>query len=62
MDFFGSAPTVPDINPANGLPMIDDAGIDIAGNPYGTDGFDDDLLNSSSSALDDDLFSSSSNW
>ncbi len=27
----------PDINPATGLPMIDDAVIDIAGNPYGVD-------------------------
>jgi len=27
----------PDINPANGLPMIDDTGIDVGGNPYGTD-------------------------
>lgn len=26
-----------DINPATGLPMIDGAGIDIAGNPYGVD-------------------------
>ena len=26
-----------DINPANGLPMIDDTGVDVGGNPYGTD-------------------------
>ena len=37
-----------EINPANGLPMIDDV-IDINGNPYGTD---DDLFSN-----DDDLFS-----
>ena len=27
-----------DINPANGLPMIDDTDIDVCGNTYGTDG------------------------
>ncbi len=27
-----------DINPASGLPMIEGANIDVAGNPYGTDG------------------------
>ena len=27
----------PDINPATGLPLIDDAYIDIDGNPYGQD-------------------------
>lgn len=26
-----------DINPATGLPMIRDMGIDVSGNPYGTD-------------------------
>jgi hypothetical protein len=26
----------PDINPATGLPLIDDAYIDVCGNPYGT--------------------------
>ena len=33
-----------DVNPANGLPMIDGTGIDIEGNPFGTDnqGFDCD--------------------
>ncbi len=33
-----------DVNPANGLPMIDGTGIDIEGNVYGTDshGFDCD--------------------
>jgi hypothetical protein len=27
----------PDINPATGLPMLDDAYVDVNGNPYGTD-------------------------
>ncbi len=27
----------PDINPASGLPMLDNTGIDVAGNPFGTD-------------------------
>ena len=27
----------PDINPATGLPLIDDTEIDVAGNPFGTD-------------------------
>lgn len=31
-----SQTTGADVNPANGLPMIDD-NIDVAGNPYGTD-------------------------
>lgn len=32
-----------EINPANGLPMIDDiGGVDIEGNPYGTDSNQDD--------------------
>ena len=31
-----------DVNPANGLPMIDSAGIDIEGNPFGTDSHDFD--------------------
>lgn len=33
-DFGGMIP-IDDINPANGLPMIGDSGIDIHGNPYG---------------------------
>lgn len=28
---------VPTVNPASGLPMIDNSSIDIAGNAYGTD-------------------------
>jgi hypothetical protein len=31
---------VPDINPATGLPMIEDAGIDVGGSPYGVDTHD----------------------
>lgn len=27
----------PDINPATGLPMIDDTYLDVGGSPYGTD-------------------------
>lgn len=27
----------PDINPATGLPMIDETYIDVGGNPYGSD-------------------------
>lgn len=57
MDLFGSSPSVHDINPGSGLPMLDDT-IDVAGNPFGTDHLSDDLVNTS--ALDDDLFSSSS--
>lgn len=36
---FGQHDTMPVINPASGLPMIDDstAGVDVAGNLYGTD-------------------------
>jgi len=42
------------INPASGLPMIGDdcAGIDVAGNPYGTD-LQDSCTDSSSSSSDD---------
>lgn len=38
----------PDINPATGFPMMDNGGIDIAGNPYGFDNnsFDNDLYSS----------------
>lgn len=27
----------PDINPATGLPMLDDVWVDVGGSPYGTD-------------------------
>jgi hypothetical protein len=35
-----------DVNPANGLPMIEGTGIDIEGNPFGTDShvFDTDSI------------------
>jgi hypothetical protein len=42
------------INPANGLPMIDNSIIDVAGNAYGTDSND-----WSSSTIPDNSFSSS---
>lgn len=42
------------INPANGLPMIDNSIIDVAGNAYGTDSND-----WSSSSISDNIFSSS---
>lgn len=29
----------PTFNPTSGLPMLGDCGVDIAGNPYGTDFF-----------------------
>jgi hypothetical protein len=42
------ATTTPDlgVNPANGLPMIDGGGIDIEGNPFGSDShaFDTDSI------------------
>ena len=41
-----------DVNPANGLPMIDGAAIDIEGNPFGTDCHDFDT-GSISTGLDD---------
>jgi hypothetical protein len=33
---FGSG-TDGGVNPASGLPMIEDSGVDVAGNPWGTD-------------------------
>ena len=50
-----------EINPANGLPMLDDC-IDILGNPYGTDSSDSDLSLWDSDSTDlfgDDGFGSS---
>lgn len=46
-DFGSMFDESPGINPATGLPMISSGGVDVAGNPYGTD-------------LSDDLFSSRS--
>lgn len=36
---WSNKPTIPDINPATGLPMVGDVvgGLDVAGNPYGVD-------------------------
>ena len=52
------------INPTSGLPMIDGiGGIDIAGNPYGTDSSHwDDYSMSGSSTMDDSFTSSSSSF
>jgi hypothetical protein len=44
------------INPASGLPMMDDSMIDVGGNPYGTD------FDSFGSSMFDDSFGSSSSW
>lgn len=44
------------INPASGLPMMDDSMIDVGGNPYGTD------FDSFDSSMFDDSFGSSSSW
>lgn len=42
------------INPASGLPMVGGiGGLDVEGNPYGTD---DDLLDDAHSMMNDDLF------
>jgi hypothetical protein len=52
------------INPANGLPMVGGCGgVDIEGNPYGTDSTSFDLddsgwMDSSLSTMSDDMFSS----
>ena len=42
------------VNPATGLPMMDDSMTDVGGNPYGTDLNDDSAA--STSAFDDDGF------
>lgn len=57
----------PGINPATGLPMISSGGVDVAGNPYGTDLSNDQFSSSSidycesgsSSSSHDDFWSSS---
>ena len=50
------------INPANGLPMINDT-IDIEGNIFGTDSSDTEIFSNDdlfeTSAFDDDLFDTS---
>jgi hypothetical protein len=45
----------PEINPATGLPMIDNSGIDVNGNPFGID--NDDFSNS---GINNDDFSNNS--
>lgn len=51
-----------DINPASGLPMISGScGIDVAGNPYGTDSTMDDTF-SGSGLGSIDSFTSGSGW
>jgi hypothetical protein len=42
-----------DVNPANGLPMIDSAGIDIEGNPFGTDSHAFDADSTTCTGFDD---------
>lgn len=52
-----------DINPANGLPMIGGCGgVDVSGNPYGTDWSHDDSWAASSPGWDDIFSASSSSW
>lgn len=47
-----------DINPANGLPMIGGCGgVDVEGNPYGTDTHHEDFSASSISSMDDSWLS-----
>ena len=53
------------INPATGLPMIDDCGgIDMGGSPFGMDIHHDDLESSINSGLrdDNDTWVSTSGW
>ena len=59
--FFGSSPSepfssdpVPAVNPANGLPMLNDS-IDIMGNPFGTDGCGDSHQSSDWMSTDSSL-------
>lgn len=50
-----------DINPANGLPMVGGCGgVDVQGNPYGTDWGHHDTW--ASSPWDNDLLSGYSSW
>jgi hypothetical protein len=49
-----------DINPATGLPMVGGCGgVDIEGNPYGTDSHHDDSWTSASTDWDDGFANSS---
>lgn len=52
-----------DINPANGLPMVGGCGgVDVEGNPYGTDWSHHDDWGTSGNSWDDSFSGSSSNW
>ena len=54
----------PSVNPATGLPMIDDCGgIDVGGSPFGTDIHHfDDLLSTSGIEISDDSWMSTTSW
>lgn len=52
-DLFEDDMDCPEINPANGLPMVG-CSVDIEGNPYGTDFSHDDMFNNSTTGLFDD--------
>jgi hypothetical protein len=54
----------PTINPATGLPMIDDCGgIDVGGSPFGTDIHHfDDLWSTSGIEISDDSWMSTTSW
>ncbi|MCW9014099.1 MAG: hypothetical protein OQL06_09975 [Gammaproteobacteria bacterium] len=49
-----------DVNPATGLPMLDDGAVDVCGNVFGDDSFSsfDDSFSSDDSFGFDDCFSS----
>ena len=50
-----------DINPATGLPMIDDCGgMDVGGSPYGMDIHHDDSWSTTSIGMSDDSWTTSS--
>jgi hypothetical protein len=51
-----------EINPANGLPMIENSGIDVLGNSYGTDHSSDSSSFWSSSNDASSSWSSGSDW
>ena len=61
---FSNTTSITNINPANGLPMIDGIGsVDVAGNVFGTDA--NNALSHSdltSSISNDSIFDTSSNW
>jgi hypothetical protein len=52
-----------DINPATGLPMINDCcGVDVGGSPFGMDIHHDDCCTSSADISDDSWATSFSSW